>query len=271
MKKNKSKKTLRYRLASLVRLLTGKPRPKTAAIILAGGSGTRFGGDRPKQLTELLGIPVIIRSALAFEACPYIDETVIVSRDEDIDEIRALCTRYAIRKLKCVTAGGATRQESSMLGVRAAGGDAEFVAIHDAARCLVTADTVSAVAAEAYVYGGASAVGPVYDTVKKTDSLGFIKETVDRSSLVAAQTPQIFRKSLYLAAAELALRESFSVTDDNSLLERLGQAVKAVESRGENFKITTAEDMLRAEAVLRARADEGRRRDGDTHQNRARV
>ncbi len=253
MKKRKQKKTLRYRLATLVRMIGRKPRPKTAAVILAGGSGMRFGADRPKQFVLLSGIPILMRSALAFEASPYIDEIVIVSRREDIDEVRALCDEYRLRKLKGIVEGGATRQESSVNGVSATDETVEFVAIHDAARCLVTTDTIGHVAAEAYVYGGASAVSPVYDTVKQLDSMGFIAKTVDRSMLVAAETPQIFRKKLYLAAAVAAERREASVTDDNSLLEAFGQAIKSVCSVGENFKITTASDLLRAEVVIKQR------------------
>lgn len=253
MKRRKEKKSLRYRLASLVRLLTKTPRPKTAAVILAGGNGTRFGGDRPKQFALLSGIPVLVRSVLAFEASPYIDEIVVVSRKEDLDEVRALCEEYRVRKLKGIVEGGATRQQSSVNGVSATDEAVEFVAIHDAARCLVTTDTIGHVAAQAYVYGGASAASPVYDTVKKLDSMGFIEKTIDRSTLVAAETPQIFRKKLYLAAARAAEQKGSEVTDDNSLLEAFGQAVKSVLSVGENFKITTASDLLRAEAVISER------------------
>ena len=260
MKKKNEKKSLRYRLASIVRLIGGVPRPKTAAVILAGGSGSRFGGDRPKQFASLGGIPVLIRSVLAFESSPYIDETVIVSRKEDIDEVRALCNEYGLGKLKAIVPGGATRQESSMCGVLATDDAIEFVAIHDAARCLVTTDTIGRVAAEAYVYGGASAASPVYDTVKQLDSMGFIQKTVDRSTLVAAETPQVFRKKLYVAAARAAEQKGSSVTDDNSLLEAFGQAVKSVLSIGENFKITTAADLLRAEAVIAEREKKGESR-----------
>lgn len=253
MGKRNERKTLRYRLASLVRLLAGKPRPKTAAVILAAGNGTRFGGERPKQFALLLGVPVLIRSVRAFEESPYIDEIVIVSRSEDIDEVRALCDEYGFRKLSGIVEGGVTRQESSVRGVLATSRSIEFVAVHDAARCLVTADTIGHVAAEAYVYGAASAASPVYDTVKQLDTMGFISKTIDRATLVAAETPQIFRKKLYLAAAGAAEQKGASVTDDNSLLETFGQAVKSVLSVGENFKITTASDLLRAEAVISQR------------------
>ena len=147
-----------------------------------------------------------------------------------------------------------------MCGVLATDDAIEFVAIHDAARCLVTTDTIGRVAAEAYVYGGASAASPVYDTVKQLDSMGFIQKTVDRSTLVAAETPQVFRKKLYVAAARAAEQKGSSVTDDNSLLEAFGQAVKSVLSIGENFKITTAADLLRAEAVIAEREKKGESR-----------
>lgn len=248
--KRKQKKSIRYRIASLVRLIGDVSRPRTAAVILAGGSGTRFGGDRPKQLSLLCGIPVLIRSALAFEDSPYIDEIVIVSREQDVEEIREICAGYSLRKLRKIVVGGATRQESSLFGVSAVSEEMEFVAIHDAARCLVTPNTINRVAAEAYVYGGASAASQVVDTIKQVDAMGFLKRTIDRDSLVAAETPQIFRKKLYLAAAYAARENTSALTDDNSLLERMGQAVKSVLSLDENFKITTKADLLRAEAVI---------------------
>ena len=255
MKKKNEKKTVRYRLASLVRLVTGKPRPKTAAVILAAGSGTRFGGERPKQFALLSGVPVLIRSVLAFEQSPYVDEIVIVSRSEDIFEVRALCKEYSLKKLKAIVEGGKTRQQSSVKGALAVSESVEFVAIHDAARCLVTPDTIGHVVSEAYVYGAASAASPIYDTVKLVDQVGFISKTVDREKLVAAETPQVFRKKLYLSAAATAEQSGAAVTDDNSLLEAFGQAVKSVFSVGENFKITTASDLLRAETVLARRQE----------------
>ncbi len=246
-------KPLRFRIASLIRRLGRGRKPKTAAILLAGGVGARFGGDIPKQLVKLSGVPLLIRSALAMEACPEIDETVIVSRSEDIAAIYALCCEYKIRKLTAVVVGGKSRQASALAGASAVSENIRYLAIHDAARALVTAETVSRVTQEAYIYRAASAASPIYDTVKVVDSCGFIQKTLDRESLMAAETPQVFLRSLYLAAAATVREREISVTDDNAILESVGQAIKIVRSEDENFKITTPTDLLRAEAVIAER------------------
>ncbi len=266
-KERKKKIALSARLAALLRRLGGKKKPKTAAILLSGGVGARFGADVPKQFTELAGIPILIRSAKALDAAPEIDEIVIVSRKEDIAATYALCREYGIGKLSAVTIGGETRQDSALAGVSAVSPEIEYLAIHDAARCLVTEETVSEVVREAYRYRAASAASPIYDTVKTVDRDGFIKETLDRSSLLAAETPQVFYRPLYLAAAYSAKEKGTAVTDDNSLMEAIGQAVKLVLSRGENFKITTPADRIRAEAVIAER--EKNKESG--YENRTRI
>ncbi len=253
MTKKKLKRGLRPCVAAVLRVLGRRSRRKTAAVILSAGSGSRFGGDIPKQFVEIAGVPILIRSALAFEACPDIHEIVIVARAEDVSATYALCREYGLTKLTAVTAGGETRQDSALKGVEAVGKRIGYVAIHDAARCLVTPEIISEVARAAYRYRAASAASPIHDTVKLADKYGFIQKTIDRECLMAAETPQIFERSLYRAAAYTAKDKGTAVTDDNSLFEAIGQAVKLVGSGYENFKITTPTDRLHAEAVIRER------------------
>ncbi|MBR5044290.1 MAG: 2-C-methyl-D-erythritol 4-phosphate cytidylyltransferase, partial [Clostridia bacterium] len=139
----------RRRLAGLVSgvlRVTLRRRPRTAGVILAAGIGTRMGTDVPKQFLPILGVPILIRSARAFLACPEIDEIVIVARESDLPSVCDLIERFSLsdKPVKAV-AGGETRQKSAFLGVEATSRACRFVAIHDAARCLVTPETVSAV------------------------------------------------------------------------------------------------------------------------------
>ena len=229
-------------------------RPKTAAVILAAGSGSRVGGETPKQFLPLLGVPILVRSLRAFDAAPSIDEIVVVTRESDVDAVKELLAQYGLsRKLKTVTAGGDTRQKSAQIGVEATSNGCRFVAIHDAARCLVTTETVEKVVETAYRRRAATAVIPIHDTVKRVDSRGRIKETLNREELFAAATPQAFDRDFYIAVAAYAEKKGTVVTDDNALFESVGQTVYTVPCDGDNFKITTKSDLIRAEATLASR------------------
>ena len=247
----------RRRLAGLVSgvlRVALRRRPRTAGVILAAGSSTRMGGDVPKQFLSVCGVPILIRSVRAFDACPSIDEIVIVARERDIQDVKDLCAEYKISsKLKTVIAGGDTRQKSAFLGVEAASKGCRFVAIHDAARCLVTEEIIRSVFKASYRYGAATAASPVKDTVKISDSEGFTEYTLERDLLRAVQTPQIFRREIITAAHELARRENFEATDDNALVEKTGIRVKLVDCGYGNLKITTPEDIIAAEALLKSR------------------
>lgn len=258
-KAKKPKKTFAYRVASLIRMFGGHPRPRTAAVILAAGNGTRCGADMPKQYRKIAGIPVLIRSVLAFEECPSIDDLIVVVRAEDREYVKALLAEYRLTKLRSIVAGGNTRQESALRGFSAIGKDARYIAIHDAARCLVTPKMITEVASAAYIWRAASAGTAVTDTIKRVNRAGFVLDTPKRAELYAAQTPQIFDVRLYRAAAYSALRDGADVTDDNSLCERIGQTVRMVECTDRNFKITTDADLICAEAILAAEQKVGDR------------
>ena len=231
-------------------------RPRTAGVILAAGSGTRMGGEIPKQFLPVLGVPILIRSVRAFDRCPSIDEIVIVTRESDIKTVEDFCKEYGVSpKLKRVIAGGETRQKSAFLGVEATSKNCRFVAIHDAARCLVTPETVASVMKEAYRHRAATAAYPIADTVKRVDRRGRIRETIDRNELVAAATPQAFDRDYYIAVAAFAEKKETVVTDDNALFEAVGQTVYTVNCGNDNFKVTTPNDLVRAEATLRARGE----------------
>ena len=247
----------RRRLAGLVAgvlRVALRRRPRTAGVILAAGSGTRMGNETPKQFLPLLGNPMLVYSVRAFLACPEIDEIVIVTRKSDLSEVRDLCTAYELNaKPIKVVAGGNTRQKSAFLGVEATSRACRFVSIHDAARCLVTPGIISSVVSEAYRRRAATAVSPINDTVKRVDRKGRIRETLDRNELVAAATPQAFDRDFYIAVAAYAEKKGTVVTDDNALFEAVGQTVYTVDCGSGNFKVTTKDDLIRAEAMLCAR------------------
>jgi len=248
----------RRRLAGLIAgvlRVTLRQRPKTAGVILAAGDGTRMGGDVPKQFLPILGVPILVRSARAFEECAEIDEIVIVTRNGDLCAVEALLSEYGVQKKPIrVIAGGETRQKSAFLGVSATSKKCRFVAIHDAARCLVTPGEITSVIRLAHRRRAATAVSLIVDTVKRIDAKGRIKETLDRSELVAAATPQAFDRDYYIAVAAYAEKKGTVVTDDNGLFEAVGQTVYTVPCSGDNFKVTTLADLIRAEAILSARS-----------------
>lgn len=220
-----------------------------SAIILAAGNSSRMNGVN-KQLLPLGGIPILIRSALAFEHCAEVAEIVIAAREADREEILSLCREYGIAKLKRIVCGGATRADSAALAFRETA-ETEYIAVHDGARPFADPALISAVLHAAEESGAAIPVLPVKDTIKRAED-GAVSETPDRSALYAAQTPQIFRRSLYREM--LALGES-GVTDDSALAERLGVRVRLAEGSPRNIKITTPDDLTAGEALLHTKKE----------------
>lgn len=242
--------------ADILRSIIGKSKDKifTSAIIAAGGSSVRLGGTTTKQMIEVCGLPVVVHTLLAFQNCKRITEIVIVAKADEVNIYKSFIEQYNLTKVSAVVEGGATRQESVLLAFNKISDKAKYVAIHDAARCLITEDDILKVLDDAIKYGAATASVSAFDTVKIADKRGFIRETVDRNTVRMAQTPQIFSRNLYCAAAYTAKEDSFEATDDNMLCERLGHPVKLTETSRENIKITTKEDLLTAEKILTERA-----------------
>ncbi len=237
--------------------VNGRP---TTAIILAAGASERFSGAAgvKKQFCPVLGIPAVLRSALAFEECTDVKQIIVVTGEDDTEKMKSLLVGK-ITKLSTVTAGGATRLESAKAGLFHVDPSSKFIAVHDAARCLVTVEMIKNVIAEAVRSGAAAAATPASDTVKMTDGGRTVVETLDRDRIWLAATPQIFSANLSRAAIYTAIRDGVSVTDDCSAVERLGVKVKLVDCGRENIKITYPVDTAIAEAILirRTEAHEG--------------
>jgi len=220
----------------------------TIAILVAAGRGERMGAGRPKAFLILGGQTLLLKAALAFEAAPSVGAIVVVAPPADGEAARE--TLAPIGKLRDVVPGGPRRQDSVLEGLkRVPDGFDGVVLVHDAARPLVEPALIEAVARAARESGAAIPVLELPDTIKKMRD-GRVRETLDRSELAAAQTPQGFRFGLLTRAYEAAFRDRVTLTDEAMAVERLGEAVVAVPGSPRNRKITTPEDLAWAEAEL---------------------
>ena len=221
------------------------------AIIAAAGAGTRMASDRPKQFLLLAGTPIIIHTLKPFELCESIHEVIVVLPAEESAGFLSLAGKFGLRKVTRVVPGGATRADSvkrGLVAVRSA--TAEIVAVHDGVRPFVTVEEINATVAAARSDGAAILVAPVTDTIKQVNDQRIIK-TLDRSGLRRALTPQCFRYEVLRQAYQQADVNDPSLTDESALVEQLGILVSVVEGSARNIKITTAEDLAIAEAILK--------------------
>ena len=242
---------------SLLQKLFGKRRKQTrpycAALIAAAGSSTRYGGEN-KLLQPLDGIPVLVRTLLAIDSAQGIDEIIIAAREDELLHYAELCKAFGIRKPVKVIVGGATRTESVLRAALEASPEAEFFAVQDGARPLVTPALIDDVIAAAWTHLAAAPAIPVRDTIKVAHN-ALVESTPDRSTLFAVQTPQVFSADLLKAALQSALTDGAAITDDCSAVERLGKEVYLTEGSEENLKITTPLDLVIAEAILQRRGE----------------
>lgn len=216
---------------------------KTTAIIVAAGTGSRFGSQIPKQFIDLAGKPLIEHTLERFQNATSIDSIVLVLASDRIDKCE-----FAFSKLDKVVPGGATRAESVLNGLNAAG-DADIVAVHDGARPFVSTDEIDRTVAKAKEMGAACLVAPVTDTIKSVRG-NEIAATLDRDKLRRALTPQAFRTDVLRRAFEVGeLHEA--VTDECYLVEKLGHPIALVEGSARNIKITNADDLRLAEMIYR--------------------
>jgi len=245
------------KISDIVSAVTGRDEHFNSVIIVAAGSGTRMGSSvkSTKQMTDIAGMPVVVRTILQFEKCDFINEIVVVARADEIERYSEFTEKYKFKKITKVVAGGETRRLSVLEGFKAISEKNEYVAIHDGARCLITPEMIADVFHQAYKHGCAAAACRPKDTVKRADKSGIITETINRDELWQAQTPQIFRNDIYRAAAYIAHKDGFEATDDCMLAENIGFKVKLVDCGYENLKITTRDDLYFAEAILKMRED----------------
>ena len=227
--------------------------PHCSAVIVAAGSSQRMGSD--KLMMKLGEIPVLARTLKAFQSSPLIDEIVVVTRLDKLQEIADLCKEYGIDKVSRVIAGGKTRTESALAGVSEVSSSAKLIAIHDGARPLVTADVILRTVYAAAEHMAAAPAVPRVDTLKAVDAEGCIIGTVDRETTLRIQTPQIFRAELIKGALTKAVEKGMTLTDDCAAAEMMGVRTKTVLGDEDNIKITTPRDMLFAAEILKERGE----------------
>lgn len=232
---------------------TGKVRPRCCAVVPAAGSSRRMGGEN-KLMLRLDGIPVLARTLLALERAELVDEIVVATREEDLLEVAELCKLYNVTKAVKVVRGGESRLESVLLACRECAEGTEYIAVHDGARPLVEPALVDATIRLAHRVKAAAPGVPVKDTIKVVAD-GVVKSTPDRSTLRAIQTPQVFDADLLKAALQHASDTGAEVTDDCSAVELLGKEICLTDGSYENIKITTPEDIVVAESILRRREE----------------
>jgi 2-C-methyl-D-erythritol 4-phosphate cytidylyltransferase len=203
-------------------------------------------------------MPILARTLIVFDNHSLIDSIVVTVPPGDEEFCRAeIVARFELKKVLAVVAGGRTRQQSVFNGLHNLA-YAELVAIHDGVRPLISTAVMTETIRSAQNVGAAVACSPVKDTVKRKN--GLYLETVPRSDLWLAHTPQTFRTSLIVEAHERALADGFEGTDDASLVERLGYPVAVVEDTEDNIKITTPADLERAAMILKRRSEAARGR-----------
>ncbi|MFP4476503.1 MAG: 2-C-methyl-D-erythritol 4-phosphate cytidylyltransferase [Desulfatibacillaceae bacterium] len=220
-----------------------------AAVIVAGGSGLRMGGDTRKQYMELNGRPILSHTLAAFDRVVGVDRIVLVVPAEDMDYCENRIVPNSLFAVEArMVAGGAHRQESAYNGLLEAEG-AEIVAIHDGVRPFVTTDQIEKTIETARSRGAATLAVRAHDTIKRVDRAGKVLSTLDRNALWLAQTPQAFRYDIIRQAHEKARNDRWQGSDDAVLVERMGHPVHVVEGSRRNIKITTPEDLEMAAGV----------------------
>jgi len=218
------------------------------AIIVAAGSGSRIGSNKPKQFLEIHGKPIIIHTLERFASCKAVDEIVLVLPVDWISGFAETANRFSIQKIDKIVAGGKTRVESVLNGLDVVGDQTQVVAVHDGARPLVTIDEISRTIDAAENSGAACLVAPMTDTIKEVADDNIVR-TVDRNRLRRALTPQVFRLDILRKAFENA-DLSESITDECYLVEKLGVQVACVNGSPLNIKVTNPEDLILAELFL---------------------
>jgi len=222
-----------------------------SAIIVAAGSSERMGFDKLFALVS--GKPIIAHTIAAFERTACVDEIILVGRADSLGELGKLIGKPT--KVKQIVAGGAERSDSVHAGLEHVDPKSDFIAVHDAARPMITPEKIERVLEVARTSGGAASLAePINDTLKRADVDLAVKESVDRNGIYAMQTPQVFARKILEDAYDLVAKKKIAVTDEVSAVELLGRKIVLVPNHDFNFKITYPRDLPLAEFVLRQRA-----------------
>jgi 2-C-methyl-D-erythritol 4-phosphate cytidylyltransferase len=222
------------------------------AIIVAAGDSRRMGFD--KLFATIAGRPVIAHTIHGFERANCVDEIIVTAREDRHGEIKTVVRDENFKKIRSIIPGGKHRQDSVRAGLDHLDAATKYVAVHDAARPLITAEQIESVFEQCRVHAAASLAEPISDTLKYANNEFFVTSPVDRHQLFAMQTPQVFERRLIEDAYRAVYAENASVTDEVSAVERLGRKVILVPNKDLNFKITYPRDLALAEFVLKQRS-----------------
>lgn len=221
---------------------------RCAAVIVAAGSSRRMGRD--KIMLDLAGMPVIARTLLAFEQADGIDEILVVTRYDRLQEIADICHNYGVTKVSKVVSGGRTRAESALAGVSQVSEDVDIIAIHDAARPLISQNLIDRVLCAAETNLAVAPAVRATDTVRILNSKGAVADTPDRDLVALVQTPQAFSADIIKGALTRAVERELPITDDCSAAELMGVKVAIVDGEEDNIKLTTSRDIYLATKIL---------------------
>ncbi len=225
-----------------------------SAIIVAAGSSTRVGFD--KLFSKIGDRSVVEHAVAAFEEAESVSEIIVVCRDPKL--VQGAINRAGFTKVYAVVRGGKRRQDSVQCGLKELKEDSEFVAVHDAARPLITPCEIERVFSAARKHGAAVLAAPIRDTLKFADANRVVSGSIDRQNVFAMQTPQIFRRESLLEAYERVSGNSLIVTDEVSAIEHAGGSIVIVPAQDHNLKITYAGDLPIAEFILKQRHSSSR-------------
>lgn len=223
---------------------------KVAAIVAAAGKGERLKSKVHKPFVVLGREPILIWTLRALDSSAQIEEIVLVVNQADMTKARSAVNKAKLKKVKKIIVGGKRRLDSVKNGLSEVSEDADYVIVHDGCRPFIEKKIILSVIDEAVIFGAAIPCIAVKPTIKEVEKGNFVAATLNRQSLAEAQTPQAFKKEILTRAYEKALAEGMDATDDSALVERLGIKVKVVEGSNKNIKITTAEDLKYAKALI---------------------
>jgi 2-C-methyl-D-erythritol 4-phosphate cytidylyltransferase len=225
-----------------------------AAVIAAGGSGSRISRQINKQYLPLNNKPILIYSFEKFALHEKIDTVIIVAAEHEMEMCSALIKKYNTHKKQVdVVAGGASRQESVLLGLKACKENTDIVLIHDGARPFVTNQMINDCLEQMDTYKACSVGVAAINTIKQVDNKGIVLKTLDRNSLWEVQTPQCFDYKCICELHKKAFEANISVTDDCSLAEIYNLDVKMIKGNYDNIKITVARDLFTAQGIIKTK------------------
>lgn len=223
------------------------------AIVVAAGKGERFGGNIPKAMLELAGIPLMAHSLQTLNKSPYIDKIILVTSKELIPICeKDIIQKYSLIRVDDIVEGGKERQDSVMAGLKAIHRPTAKILIQDAARPFLTEKMIEKTFSALKHYDGAVIGTKLTDTIKMLSDDYRIEKTVSRNNLWSVQTPQSFNYPILIQAYQNALDSKIEMTDDAGLLEQLGRNIKLIPGSKFNIKITTPEDLALAELIYKS-------------------